>query len=78
MKILKCFGNFAIGEQVLHNVKYADELCYCLQGIIDRLIGIGRYFGMKINVGKSKVIRISRQPSSLQIMTDQTQLENME
>jgi len=78
MKLLKCFGNFAIGEQVLHNVKYADDLCYCLQGITDRLIEIGRYFEMKKNVEKSKVIRISRQPSELQIMRDQTQLENME
>jgi len=26
MKLLKCFGNLAKGEQVMHNVIYADDL----------------------------------------------------
>jgi hypothetical protein len=26
VQLLKCFGNFAIGEQVLRTVKYADDL----------------------------------------------------
>jgi len=33
---------------------------------------------MEMNVEKTKVMRISRQPSQLTIMIDQKQLENME
>jgi len=50
-------------------VKYADELVLMakgetvLQGMIDKLIEIGRCYGMEINVEKTKVMRISRQPS---------------
>jgi hypothetical protein len=38
--------------------------------MIDRLIEIGRCYGMEINVEKSKVKRLSRQPSPVQIMID--------
>jgi hypothetical protein len=34
-----------------------------LQGMIDKLIEIGSCYGMEMNVEKTKVIRISRQPS---------------
>jgi len=33
---------------------------------------------MEINVEKSKVLRISRSPSPIQIMIDQKQMENVE
>jgi hypothetical protein len=33
---------------------------------------------MEINVGKTKVMRISREPYTLQIITDQKQLQNVE
>jgi len=33
-----------------------------LQGMIDKLIETGRYYGMEINVEKTKLMRISRQP----------------
>jgi hypothetical protein len=33
---------------------------------------------MEMNVGKTKVMRISRQPSPMKIMIDQKQLENVE
>ena len=49
-----------------------------LQGIIDKLIEIGRCFGMEMNVEKTKVTRISRQLSSVTIMIKQKQLENVE
>jgi hypothetical protein len=42
-----------------------------LQGKIDRLSEIGRSYGMEMNVEKSKVMRISRQPYSIKIMIDQ-------
>jgi hypothetical protein len=31
--------------------------------MVDRLIEIGRHYGMEMNVEKTKVMRISRQPS---------------
>jgi hypothetical protein len=34
--------------------------------------------GIKINVDKTKVMSISREPSPLQILTHQKQLENVE
>ena len=49
-----------------------------LQGMIDRLIETGRCCGMEMNVKKTKVKGISRQPSPVQVMTDQKQLENVE
>jgi hypothetical protein len=62
------FGDFKIG-QVIRTLKYADDLVLLakeetvLQGVIDRLIEIGRRYGMEMNVEKTKVMRISRQPS---------------
>ena len=49
-----------------------------LQGMIDKLIEIGRCYCMEMNVEKTKVMRISRQPSPVTIMIDQKQLENVE
>jgi hypothetical protein len=46
-----------------------------LQGKIARQIEIQICYGMKMNVEKTKVMRISRQPSQLLIMLDQQQLE---
>jgi hypothetical protein len=38
--------------------------------MIDNLIEVGRGYGMEINVGKTKTMRISRQPTPLQIKID--------
>jgi hypothetical protein len=40
--------------------------------MIGRLTEIGRRYGMEMNVEKTKVMRISRQPSPVQIMIDQS------
>jgi hypothetical protein len=54
---LEGFGHFKIG-QVISTVKYADDLVLLakeetvLQGMIDRLIEIGRCYGMEIKVKK--------------------------
>jgi hypothetical protein len=48
-----------------------------LQGMIDTLMETSKYCGMEINVKKTKVMRISRQPSPVTITIDQTQLENV-
>jgi hypothetical protein len=45
--------------------------------MIDRLIEIGRYYEIKMNVEKTKVMRISRQPTPVTIKVDQRQLENV-
>jgi hypothetical protein len=64
-------------------VKYADDLVLMakeetvLQGMIDRLIDIGRFYSMEMNVEKTKVKGISRQPSPVTIKIDQQQLENV-
>ena len=52
--------DFNIGGQVIQTVKYADGLLLIakeetvLQGMIDKLIETGRYYGMKMNVGEKK------------------------
>jgi hypothetical protein len=69
---LEGFGDFNIGGQVISCVKYADDLVLVakeatvLQGMIDRLIEIGRC-GMEMNVERSKLNTISRQPSQYRL-----------
>jgi hypothetical protein len=52
-----------------HNMKYTNDFVLLakeetvIQGMIDRLIEIWRCYGIKMNVEKVKVMRISRQPS---------------
>jgi hypothetical protein len=81
---LKAFGDFKIGKKVICTVKYADNLVLLpkeetvLWGMIDRPIETGICYGMEINVGKTKVMRISRQPSPVQITTGQRQTEKVE
>jgi len=49
-----------------------DECIYFM------IIEIGRCYGMEMNVEKTKVMRISRQPLPVKIMINQKQLENVE
>jgi hypothetical protein len=41
-----------------------------LQDMTDKLTEIVRCYGMEINVGKTKVMRISRQPLPVKIIID--------
>jgi hypothetical protein len=56
-------------------VRYADDLVLLskeetiLQSMIDKLIEVGRGYGMEINVEKTKTMRISRHPTPIQIKT---------
>ena len=60
-------------------MRYLSNCCLSvLQGMNERLNEIGRCYGMEMNVEKTKVMRISRQPSPIQIMTDQKQRQNVE
>jgi hypothetical protein len=83
-QVLEGFGDLKIGGQVIHTVKYADELVLlakedaAIQGMIDRLIENGRRYGMEMNVEKTKMMRISRQPYLIQIMINQKQLQDVE
>jgi len=50
-----------------------------LQGMIQRLIEFGRYYGMEVNMEKkNKAMRILKEPSPIQIMIDHKQPENVE
>jgi len=79
---LKGFGDFKIGGQIIHTVKYADDLLLpakeekVLQDMIDKPIEIGGCYGMETNVQKAKVMRISIQ-FPVKIMMDQKQQENV-
>ena len=61
---LEGLGDFKIGGQIIHTVKYADDLVLLgkeekvLQDMIDKLIETGRCYGMEMNVEKTKVMRI--------------------
>ena len=77
-------GDFNIRGQIIQTVKYPDELLLMakeetvLQDVIDKLTEIGRCYGMEMNVEKTKVMRISRQPSPVTIMIDPKRLENVQ
>ena len=81
---LEGFGDFKIGGQIIHTVKYADDLVLLakeekvLQDMIDKLIETRGCYGMEMNVEKTKVMGISKQMFPVKIMIDQKQLENME
>jgi len=49
-----------------------------VQRINDILIEISRFCGMEMKVEQTEVMRITRQPSSVQNMVHQTQLESAE
>jgi len=75
---LEGLGDFQIGGQIIHTVKYADDLVLLakeekvLQDMIDKLIEIERCYGMEINVEKTKVMRISRQPLPVKLIPKTT------
>ena len=59
-EVLEGFGYFKIGGQIIHTVKYADDLVLLakeenvLQKMIDKLIEIGGCYRMEMNVEKQK------------------------
>jgi len=80
-EVLEGLGDFKIGGQIIHTVKYADDLVLLTKeekDMFDKLIEIGRCYGMELNVEKTKVMRISRQPLPVKTIIDQKQLENVE
>jgi hypothetical protein len=65
-------------------LRYADDLVLLakeetiLQSMINKLIEVGRGYGMKTDVEKTKTMRISRPPTPLQIKIDKRPVENVE
>jgi len=65
---LEGLGDLKIGGQIIHTVKYADDLVLLtkkekvLQYMIDKVTEIGRCYGMEMKVEKTKVMRILGQP----------------
>lgn len=49
-----------------------------LQVMSEKLTENDRCYEMEMNVGRTKVMRITREPSPLQIVIDQKHLENVE
>ena len=79
---LERFADLKI-RHIISTVIYADDLVLLrkkrlLQDTTDRLTGNGKRYGVEMNVEKPGVLGNSREPSPLQIMTDQKQLENVE
>jgi hypothetical protein len=81
---LEGLGDFRVGGQIISMVRSADDLVLLakeetiLQSMTDKLIEVGRGYGMEINVEKTKTMRISRQPTPLHIKIDKTPVENAE
>jgi hypothetical protein len=81
---LEVLGDFKIGGQIIHTVKYADDLVLLakeekvLQDVIDKLIEIGRYYGMEMNEEKTNVMKNTRQPLPVKIEKKKKKLENVE
>ena len=82
-KLTEGFGDFKRGH-VICTVKYADDLVLLakeetiLQGMNDGLGQDGRCHEIEMNVDNTKVLRISREPSPVQITIDKKQLGNVE
>jgi hypothetical protein len=57
---LEGLGDFKVGGQIIHTVKYADDFVLLAkeekvpQNVIDKLIEIGRCYGMEMNVEKKQ------------------------
>jgi hypothetical protein len=55
---LECLGDFKVGGQIISMMRYADDLVLLAkeetirQSMIDKVIEIGRGYGMEINVEK--------------------------
>jgi hypothetical protein len=73
---LEGLGDIKVGGQIISTLRYADDLVLLakeetiLQSMIDKLIEVGRGYGMEINVEKTKTVRILWQQTPLQIKID--------
>jgi hypothetical protein len=81
---LNGFEDFKTEVPVICTVRYANKIVLLakeeamLQDIIERLTASGRCYGMEMNVEKTKVKGISRQPFQIQIVINHKRLGNVE
>lgn len=67
-KALEVFEDFRLRRQIIRNAKYADDIMLLAQvetvvpDTLDRLIDIGLYCEMEINVEETEVMKVSRSP----------------
>jgi len=59
-----------MGGQAVRTVKYSDDILLLAEEEVALLSEVGRCYGMKMNVEKTKVKIISRLSSLIQIMID--------
>jgi hypothetical protein len=77
---LEGFPDFIIGGQGIRILRYVNDLALLatkgtvLEVVNDRPIEIRRKYGMDMNLEKTKVMKISRQPYPVQIMVDKKQM----
>ena len=56
-------GDFKIGGRIINKVRFADDITKTqegLQNMVNSLVDTGKKYGMKINIDKSQVMRVSR------------------
>jgi hypothetical protein len=64
-------------------VKFADKFVLlanaemALQDMTDKLIEIGKCYGIEMNMEKTKLMKISRQPFPVKLMIEQKQMDNV-
>jgi hypothetical protein len=79
---LEGLGDFEVGGQIISTVRYADDVLLAkeetiLQNMIDKQLEVGRGYCTEINVEKTSTMRISMQPTTLQIKIDKKLVENV-
>jgi len=75
-------GGFRIGGTLVTNLKYADDNVTAssqveLQELVDRLHQRANEFGMRINVRKTKVMKVSDDPTPMTTSIDGELLEQV-
>ena len=78
LKIVQLVGRIAMNcDNILICSEIKNNFTSLAYLMNDKLTETGRCYDMKMNVEKRKVMRIARQPSTVTIMMDQKQLENV-
>jgi len=73
-----------VGGELVQSVQYADDQAMTanmekgLQKIMDETSNVVKQYGMKINIKKTKVIKIGRHPSTIKITVDGEILQQVE
>ncbi|KAI5738261.1 hypothetical protein M8J77_004739 [Diaphorina citri] len=72
-----------IGGERIKSIKYADDQAIMaeteeeLQNMLEKVSKVGQDLGMKINIGKTKVMKISKNESNINIKLEGQQLEQI-